>query len=214
MRRSWREGLKARQQLGETVSGSLLEEAGEEPGAAGGGARESTEDEKGVPHRPEGGRGICENLVLEGGQQVEEETVQLQDGLGSLEGARAEAVGGKAELELPDAVVAVGAHGPHPHENGKTMEGLIEKGRDPSCRARVAAAQPGVKDPPAPHQHRQDRVMRGAPVPAGVVLLQASFLLPMALSVRKAPASHQNGHQQRDGHIDARHLIRRRPPVR
>ena len=56
--------------------------------------------------------------------------------------------------------------------------------------------------------------MRGAPVPAGVVLLQASFLLPMALSVRKAPASHQNGHQQRDGHIDDRHLIRRRPPVR
>jgi len=89
----------------------LLEEAGEEPGAAGGGTRESTEDEKGVPHRPEGGRGICEDLVLEGGQQVEEETVQLQDGLGSLEGARAEAVGGKAELELPDAVVAVGAHG-------------------------------------------------------------------------------------------------------
>ena len=88
VRRSWREGLKARQQLGETVSGSLLEEAGEEPGAAGGGTQQSTEDEKGGPHRSEGGRGICEDLVLEGGQQVEEETVQPQDDLGSLEGAR------------------------------------------------------------------------------------------------------------------------------
>lgn len=56
----------------------------------------------------QGGASVAKDLVLEGSDQVEEEHVELQDGLGAGERREAEAVGGEIEFEFLDAVFAVG----------------------------------------------------------------------------------------------------------
>ena len=109
VRHSWGDGLEAHQELGEAVSGLLVEKAQEEAGAAGGGSQETAEDEEGMAEGREGWRGVLEDLVLESGQEIEEQAVEVQDGLGAPERAQTEAVGGELELELLDAVLAVGS---------------------------------------------------------------------------------------------------------
>jgi hypothetical protein len=53
-----------------------------------------------VAEGAQGGASVAKDLVLEGSDQVEEEHVELQDGLGAGERREAEAVGGEIEFEF------------------------------------------------------------------------------------------------------------------
>jgi hypothetical protein len=94
LRHSWDQGIKALEQGGQSVSGLVGEDAEEETGPTGGGPKEAAEDEEGVAKGPQCGGAVAKDLVLERCDQVEEEHVELEDGLGAGEGLETEAVSG------------------------------------------------------------------------------------------------------------------------